>query len=199
LPAGLLMHHMGLSKQGMRLPPVTFSAAKGFGLLTLAGLVAGLAMRRRFNSHLEHLDAELRRAGPYQNARTDLPAEVAALAARLGARAQGAPDFTTFEQIGQMWQTPGGKPTTFTARQTIRVSAPGFLWRATMGPVIAADYFVEGTGGLEVMMLGAIPIALVSRCNPGESISGLDRVRRENHQGRDRGWRRARRSDLRTR
>ena len=79
----------------------------------------------------------------------------------MGAHTEGTSCFVTFEHSGQIWQTPDGKPTDFTARQIVGVAAPEFVWRATMGHparVVAADYFVAGTGGLEVILLGAFPM-----------------------------------------
>jgi hypothetical protein len=102
---------------------------------------------------------------------------VVALAARMGARAEAAGGSVEFEQSGQMWRTHGGPPSDFTARQTIRHDAPGFLWRAAMGhAVVVADYFVAGTGGLEVMLLGAFPIARIvggTAANQGEALRYL--------------------------
>ena len=138
-----------------------------------------LAMRRRFSTHLYTIEAEIRKPGSERTARTDLPPEVIALASRLGAQAESASSFATFEQSGQMWQTPGGKPTDFTARQIVGVDAPAFLWRAAMGrpaSTIVADYFVAGTGGLEVRLLGAFPIVSLiggAVANQGEALRYL--------------------------
>jgi hypothetical protein len=131
------------------------------GVLLAAALacVLMIVMRQRFATHLDTLEAEIRKPGSAPNARSDLPAEVIALAARTGAHAASASGFAAFEQSGQMWRTPGGKPMDFTARQTVRVAAPGFLWRAAIGSIVAADYFVAGIGGLEVKLWGAIPLA----------------------------------------
>jgi hypothetical protein len=118
-----------------------------------------LMARRIFIGHLDALDAELRKPALPQSARTDLPAQVIALAKRMGACADGAAGHVVFEQSGQMWRTPASAPSAFTARQTTRHDAPGFLWRAAIGPIVVADYFVAGTGGLEVKLLGAFPIA----------------------------------------
>ena len=149
------------------------------GALLVGGLasVGVLAVRRRFIVRLATLESELRTPGPAPIERTDLPAEVVALAARMGARADVATGFVQLEQSGQMWRTPGGPPSDFTARQTIRHDAPGFLWRAAMGrTVVVADYFVAGTGGLEVMLLGVFPIARTVggvAANQGEALRYL--------------------------
>lgn len=97
------------------------------GVLLVAGVasVAVLALRQRFTAHLDRLEAELQKPGQAQVARSDLPAEVVALAERMGARGGSASEFSVFDQSGQMWQTPGGKPTDFTVRQTVRFGAPG--------------------------------------------------------------------------
>lgn len=131
------------------------------GFSMIAGFASFLVFtsRRSFNSYLDRIELETRKPGSAEGPRSDLPPEVVALAARLGARPDGAARFAVFEQAGQMWQTPGGKPMNFTARQTVRVGSPGFLWRAAMGAmVVVADYLVEGTGGLEVKLLGAFSL-----------------------------------------
>ena len=109
----------------------------------------------------------------------DIAAEVKALTSRLGAHADGTSSFASFEQSGQMWQSPGKKSMDFIARQTVRLDAPAFLWRAATGPplsVVVADYFVAGTGGLEVMLLGAFPLARIvggPSVNKGETLRYL--------------------------
>ena len=140
-----------------------------------------LVMRQRFAAHLDALEAEIRKAGSMHTARSDLPPEVVALASRMGAQAAGASGFVTFEQSGQMWQAPGDKPTDFTARQTVGIDVPAFLWRAGMGrpASVVADYFVAGTGGLEVMLLGAFPLARMiggAAANQGEALRYLAEI-----------------------
>ena len=132
------------------------------GVFTVIAVVGALAMRQRFVAHLDGLEQELQRPGPTTGPRVDLPPEVVALAARMGARSDGGSRFAVFEQTGQMWPAPGGKPMNFTARQTVRVDAPEFLWRAITGlpaGMMIADYLVTGMGGLEVRLLGAFPVA----------------------------------------
>lgn len=148
-------------------------------------LIAGMAvvvvfvLRRRFAAHLDALESQTRRSAPATGPRADLPPEVVALADRLGAQADGASGFAVLEQSGQMWRTPGGKPMDFTARQTVRVAAPEFIWRAVMGrpvSVVVADYLVAGTGGLEALLLGAFPLARVvggHGANRGEALRYL--------------------------
>jgi hypothetical protein len=134
------------------------------GVVIVIGLAVcgALAMRHGFVAHLDQLDRSLQRPGASIEPRTDLPAEVVALATRMGARLDGGSQFAVFEQTGQMWPAPGGKPMNFTARQTVRVDASEFLWRATTGlpaGMMIADYLIAGTGGLEVRLLGAFPVA----------------------------------------
>jgi hypothetical protein len=134
------------------------------GVVIVVGLavVAALAMRRGFVAHLDGLERELQQPGASIEPRTDLPAEVVTLATRMGARSGGGSQFAVFEQSGQMWPAPGGKPMNFTARQTVRVDGSEFLWRATTGlpaGMMIADYLIAGTGGLEVRLLGAFPVA----------------------------------------
>jgi hypothetical protein len=151
------------------------------GGLLIVGLGGGVVLvkRQSFNSHLDRLEAEIRNIGATQGPRTDLPTEVLALAHRLGTRADAAVGFAVFEQSGQMWKAPGGKPMDFAARQTVSLSTPGFVWRAAMGPgraVLVADYFVEGTGGLEVMLMGVFPLARMvggADMNQGEALRYL--------------------------
>ena len=136
--------------------------AAGAALLSGAALVGAVVARRRFDSHLKRLSAALRGARITPQNRSDLPAEVLALAARLGVPPDSAATFAEFEQTGQMWAKPGGAPMEFHADQTVRVDAPGFVWRAVTqfpSPMVIADYFTDGVGGLEVRMAGAIPIA----------------------------------------
>ena len=156
---------------------MTFEILVGALLIGGFGVVGVLALRRRFMTHLDTLETELRMPRPGPTGRIDLPAEVLALAARMGARANGTAGFDEFQQSGQMWRTPGGPPLDFTARQTIHHDAPGFLWRAAMGRAVeVADYFVAGTGGLEVMLLGAFPIERNvggTAANQGEALRYL--------------------------
>ncbi len=150
------------------------------GILIVAGLACAtlLVMRYRFTAHLDRLDADLRKPNGNQGiARIDLPAQVVALAARLGARADGNLGYVTFRQTGQMWQAPGAKPMAFSADQTIRLDAPGFLWRASFGGMISvADYFVGKNGGMEVRALGAVALTSVvggAVANKGEIMRYL--------------------------
>lgn len=151
----------------------------GASVLVGVALIPALILRRRFDRHLESLEGELRKAGTSQQDRTDLPPEVAALAARLGAAPGSLSDFVTFEQTGQMWSKPGGVPMNFTARQTVRPDAAGFVWRAVTDlpyHMVIADYFVGGIGGLEVKLLGAFPVAHMvggAAANRGEVLRYL--------------------------
>lgn len=137
-------------------------ASMGVLLAACLACVAIFAMRQRFMAHLDLLEKAIRTRSSVANPRSDLAPEVVALAARLGARTENGPSFVAFEQAGQMWRTPGGKPMDFTAQQTVGVGAPEFIWRARMGamfPIVVADYFVAATGGLEVRLFGSIPVA----------------------------------------
>lgn len=151
--------------------------AVGVALLVFAvACLFAAAGRQRFHDHIDALDATLQEPGPVQTARTDLPAEVAALAVRLGARADRLSPFVRLDQSGDMWRTPGGKPLPFKAQQTIRTCAPGFLWRARMGVIDVLDYLVSGTGGLEVRALGLYPVATSiggATANKGELLRYL--------------------------
>jgi len=145
-------------------------------LLVVIVCLVMLGRRHRFLTHLDALEAALRKTERRENARADLPPEVVALAERLGARTVDIPAFIALRQAGEMWVAPGAKPKAFIAEQTIRVDTPGFLWRAQMGSVVVADYYVERTGGLEVMLFGALRIAYMvggAAANQGEALRYL--------------------------
>ena len=132
----------------------------GVVVVVLAAGGAVLWLRQGFDATLDTIDAGLRQPRTQSGARTDLPPEVLALAARLGAVAEGG-SFATFDQTGQMWSKPGAKPMDFSAHQTVAVHATGFLWRAQFGfpvPMVVADYFYDKSGGLEVRVLGAVRV-----------------------------------------
>lgn len=149
--------------------------------LLIAGVIGGAVFffRLRFLAQLDRLDQEIEKRDIAAGARSDLPPEVVALAARIGARPDGGASFAVFEQSGQMWQTPGGKPIDFTARQSVRIDAPGFVWRAATGRpfwILVVDYFLAGTGGLEVRLLGAFRVARMAggaAMNQGEALRYL--------------------------
>ena len=156
---------------------MTMKIIIGVLIALVIACVALLVMRSRFIAHLDTLEAHLRKPAVSHNARTDLPVEVAALAARLGADPDSTSSYISFKQTGQMWQSPGAKPMKFTASQTINLNAPEFLWRASFGGIIlVADYFAARSGGMEVMLLGAVPIGSVvesADANKGEIMRYL--------------------------
>lgn len=146
----------------MRIFSVSRNAAIGAALLVGVAAIPVWLARRQFKQHLDRIAAELRKTGPTRVDRGDLPSEVIALAARLGVPQGGKSAFATFDQTGQMWAAPGGTPMSFRAHQTVCIAAPGFLWRAVTDlpkSIVVADYFCRGTGGLEVRLLGALPVA----------------------------------------
>lgn len=98
-------------------------------------------------------------AGPSR----DIPALMRAFAQKAGVTG-AAPLTVELQQKAEMRLKPGQDWKPLTAEQTIAIRTPGFVWRATMpiGPIPAIrvnDSFVGGTGGLEVRILGGIPIA----------------------------------------
>jgi hypothetical protein len=118
-----------------------------------------LQVRGRFRRHLADLTAQVRRPYPLLAVRKDLPPAVMALAGRMQAQPDSGRHYIAFEQDGQMWQSPAAKPLRFAARQTVSISAAGFVWRAVMGrAIVVADYLVSGSGGLEVCLLEAVPL-----------------------------------------
>ena len=137
-------------------------------LLIVAGcsvallVVWGLYVRGRFLASLDHLERELAAPRAQSAPRDDLPPEVLALAARLGARTDSKSNYVAIRQAGEMWSAPGKKPMVFTARQSISLSAPDFVWRATfepLGSMTVVDYHVGEGAGLEVRLGGMIPVA----------------------------------------
>jgi hypothetical protein len=65
-------------------------------------------------------------------------------------------------QSGEMWMKQGEKPLAFTARQTCAIDEIGFLWQACFRmsglSMWVIDYLVEGEGGLEGRLVGALPL-----------------------------------------
>jgi hypothetical protein len=92
----------------------------------------------------------------------DLPAEVRDLALRLGAREERIGSVVALAQRGTMHSAPGAKPMLFRARQTIALDAIGFEWRAKyglFGAVSVMDYLRQDSWGVQVRLVGLIPIA----------------------------------------
>lgn len=119
--------------------------------------------RLGFDRRIGRLERELVRLPAETAPRTDLPAEIAALAARLGASGRRGPAAVELRQAGQMWRQPGNPPLAFTARQVIAVDRPGFVWRARFGlpaglSLQVVDYLVGEAGDLEGRLLGVVPV-----------------------------------------
>jgi hypothetical protein len=131
------------------------------GALAVGAASLAIVHAGRFYGHLDTLRrAVVQPPARHPTARTDLPAEVAELALRLGAE----PGAATVElrQDGQMWSSPGARPMRFKARQTAATARLEYIWNADLGPgglVKAADYYVAGTGGLEVKAAGLLTLA----------------------------------------
>ena len=135
-----------------------------FGLLLILGiaLVYVLIKRQNFIDHLDKLEAEIKNSSEPSFPRTDLPPVVKAYLARVGVGHLGVSKYVTFEQTGQMWSALGAKPMDFTAKQIISTNETEFVWRAKAYfaiSVLIVDYFVKSTGGLQVKLLGAVPLA----------------------------------------
>jgi hypothetical protein len=147
--------------------------------VTAAGAGA-LVARATFFDQLDALDQQLADAqDALPVARTDLSPEVAALAARLGARADHPSRHVDFGQTGTMWMKPGGAPQRFTARQRIGTSKSGFVWRAQIGrfgQMMVVDSFVAGQGMLEARLFGIARVARLAgtaSINEGELLRYL--------------------------
>ena len=132
-------------------------------VLVLAVVSIGVLMKRQnFMTHLDNLESEIQRSSDPSFPRTDLPRIVMTYLLRVGVSNHGISKFVTLEQEGQMWSAPGGKPMDFTAKQIISTNETEFVWRAKAyfaGSVLVADYFVKSVGGLEVKLLGTVPLA----------------------------------------
>jgi hypothetical protein len=146
----------------MTMFPIRRYATIGAALIVGVAAIRAGSARQHFRRHLDRIAGQIREAGAARKDRDDLPPEVVALAARHGVSQGVQSDFATFDQSGQMWPLPGGTPMSFRAHQTVRLDAPGFLWRAVTDlpkSIVVADYFCRGTGGLEVRLLGALQVA----------------------------------------
>ena len=131
-------------------------AMAGIGLAAGAGaLGAGLA-RRGFREKIERLQRTLDLAPRPLAARTDLPAEVSALARRLGVREDGGGRIARLTQSGELWLKPGSRPLAFAARQTIAVADLGFVWDAAFRTAGAPVRIVDSLVGDEGRLLGRL-------------------------------------------
>jgi hypothetical protein len=90
------------------------------------------------------------------------PAAVAELALHLGADRQDPRNVVILRQKGGLRQGKDDRPMSFTARQEITLSEPGFTWRARCGPagmISVHDYLTGSDGGGAVRLLGLVPLA----------------------------------------
>lgn len=132
-------------------------------VVTAAGSAVVFVRRRRFQAHLAAVERRLNREAAPEVGQP-LPAEVRALAERLGARGEAPARLAVLRQAGAMRRAPGERERRFTARQVIAVAPPGFLWRASFDPagmVLVADSLAGGAGGVEARLLGAFTIMRV--------------------------------------
>jgi len=91
-----------------------------------------------------------------------LPAEVRALALRLGATGDPALSGVTLTQSGTMRDGPADRFRRFSAVQRIELHRPDFSWRARAGPfgcISVVDAMRGGEARLEVRLLGLLRIA----------------------------------------
>jgi hypothetical protein len=131
------------------------------GAIALAALGFAIFTASRFFDHLDALGKAVARApAALPPERTDLPLPVAELARRMGARAETST--VSLRQTGEMWSAPGARPMRFSARQISATDQLAYIWTADLGPgglVKAADYYVDGVGGLEVKAAGLLTLA----------------------------------------
>jgi hypothetical protein len=148
-------------------------------LTVAASTIGALLAHWRFNRKRDALARHLDNSQIASGARTDIPSEVIALAARLGARSERPTRTIDLRQTGTMWFKPGGQPRAFTARQKIGTMVSGFVWCADFGPfgsIKVVDSFVAGCGYLEARMLGALRVARIDgtvAINEGEALRYL--------------------------
>ncbi len=142
------------------------------------GVVTAIA-GKRFADRMDALDEHLVDAQSLVEKRRDLPLEVAALAARLGADAEHPSRYVAFRQTGTMWLKPGGAPQRFTASQRIGTTRSGFVWRGRIGAfgrIAVVDAFVDGQGHLEARLFGSLRVAKMNdtpAINQGEMLRYL--------------------------
>jgi hypothetical protein len=154
-------------------------AAAVITLFVATGTVGTLVARWRFSRKLDALERHLENTQVSSGARTDLPPQIIALAARLGARSDRPTRTIDLRQTGTMWFKPGGRPRAFTARQKIGTMVSGFVWRAEIGPLGAVkvvDSFVAGRGYLEARLFGTLRVAKIdgtAAINEGEVLRYL--------------------------
>lgn len=141
--------------------------------------MGAILARKRFATRLDALERHLEAVQMLSTARTDLPPQLVALAARLGARSNHPTQTVDLRQTGTMWFKPGGTPLAFTARQIIGTVASGFVWRADIGPLGAikvVDSLVAGRGYLEARLFGVLRVAQIddtAAINEGEALRYL--------------------------
>lgn len=92
----------------------------------------------------------------------ELPAEVRALAIRLGANPARGPETVILNQSGAMkLDLASARWLPFNARQTMSITSCAFAWRARFYPfgyLSVTDAFENGSGRLDVTALGIIPL-----------------------------------------
>ena len=100
---------------------------------------------------------------------SDLPDQVRALAARLGAR-DGSPRIARFQQAGHLRNLGHKRWTRFTATQSIESAECSFTWRARvapMGAVRVEDALMNGVPRGRVSLAGLIPL---QQAQPGAEL-----------------------------
>ena len=92
-----------------------------------------------------------------------LPAEVAALAQRLGACDKHPPRLVQMDQSGDMLLRLGGRPTPFKARQLTAVGQVAFSWEARLRvgplPLVVVDAVARDACYLGARLFNLIPLA----------------------------------------
>jgi len=140
---------------------VVILAVLGAVGLILAVAAVELSAARRGSLLVQTLE----RDAPHPSAaRADLPAEVIALAQRLGAAADNSGGIVRLTQQGQMWMKPDGRALPFTARQSIAIGRVGFVWNAELAMMPGVkmrviDCLVGDHYGLRASLFGVVPLA----------------------------------------
>ena len=138
--------------------------AWGVCILLVLILLATIRARHRFAASIDKDWRRLQRQPVTPHAATGRPEVISKFAARAIRGVPDPPPAIILEQEAAFRMTPEEPFREMTARQIIRVSEPGFVWvaRTRMLPGVEAtivDGYLEGSGRLEVRLLGALRIA----------------------------------------
>ena len=98
-------------------------ASAVIGMLVIVGFatVVGLVLCQTLRSHLDEIESIIMNSAASSNPRSDIPAEVLALASRLGVRTDTPSGSVIFNHSRHTWMETGDKPVKFASRQTASI------------------------------------------------------------------------------